>query len=255
VLALASWEPVVSVRGKVTKINYDENDDVERGDTLFNTVAYSQTLINSYEQIQEYKERIAELTELLDDTELIAPCDGIVTSVYKSKGDAVAEDEPVVAITLTDTWVLTVSVDELDINQIEVGQQADIVLDSLPDNTYEGQVEDISNSSTSSGGITSYTVRITLAGDSSFKLGMNASAEIIVKQVENALRIPVDAVRTLGDTNYVVVYTERTKEELKAIRESILEGTGATLQSALASAGEETGSQTDRYNILDNILP
>lgn len=254
VLALASWEPVVSVRGKVTKIYYGENDEVEKGDTLFNTVAYSQALISSYEQIEDRREQIAELTELLDDTELTAPCGGVVTSVSKSEGDAVAEGETIVIITLTDTWVLDVSVDELDINEIEVGQPADIVLDSLPNNTYEGQVTDISNSSTSSGGITSYVVRITLTGDASFKLGMNASAEIIVEEAENALRIPVDAVRTLGNTHYVVVYTERTQEELEAIRQSILKGDAATMQSALASAGDGSGRQTDAQSLLDNIL-
>jgi multidrug efflux pump subunit AcrA (membrane-fusion protein) len=102
---------------------------------------------------------------------------------------------------------LSVNVDELDILSVSVGQKAEITLDAIEDQQFEGEITGIDKSGTSNGGVTKYAVEITVSKDDSMLAGMNASASIIVSEAENVLLIPAQAVTEEGNTSYV--YTEK----------------------------------------------
>ena len=106
--------------------------------------------------------------------------------------------------------ILAISVDELDINSVEKGQQAEVTFDAIEEETFEGTVTKVGNSASASGGVAKYTVEITIPASEEMKVGMNASATIVIEKKENIITIPVNALQERGDE--VFVYTEKDAE-------------------------------------------
>lgn len=111
----------------------------------------------------------------------------------------------------SDMMILSVNVDELDINSMAEGQQAEVILDALEGETFTGTVSKVGNMASSSGsGVAKYTVDVEIPGDERMKQGMNASATITIEKQENVVTIPVNALQERG--NQVFVYTQSDSE-------------------------------------------
>ena len=102
-----------------------------------------------------------------------------------------------------DNMVLSVNVDELDINSVSNGQTAALTFDAIEDKEFEGEVTKVGSSASASGGVAKYSVNITVARDSRMKTGMNASATITVESKEDIITIPVDAIQEKGNRTFV----------------------------------------------------
>ncbi len=113
-------------------------------------------------------------------------------------------------ISSDDNMVLSVNVDELDINSVSKGQTAALTFDAIEDKEFEGEVTKVGSSASASGGVAKYSVNITVARDSRMKTGMNASATITVESREDVITIPVDAIQEKGNRTFV--YTGRDAE-------------------------------------------
>jgi len=120
-------------------------------------------------------------------------------------------EDAVTAFTIApdDSVSVSITVDELDILSIEKGQTAAITLDAV-DGEFTGEVSSIADTATTSGGVVSYTVDITLPKEESMKVGMSASATITIEQAENIVTLPASAIQEMG--NRVFVYTEMNSE-------------------------------------------
>lgn len=135
------------------------------------------------------------------------------TVSQEESADTAESDSEVTAFTLAaaETMVLAVNVDELDINTITEGQEAEITLDAIEGESFHGTVTKVGNSaSSSSGGVAKYTVKISIPKDERMKEGMNASAVITIEERENVVTIPVNALWERRDQ--VFVYTQADEE-------------------------------------------
>lgn len=143
------------------------------------------------------------------DTETIAQ----QTSSSDSTEDTSSYSTDVTAFTLAsnDSMILSVSVDELDINSVSKDQEAEVTLDALEDSSFTGTVTKVGSSSQSSGnGVAKYTVEITIPKAVQMKEGMNASAVITVEEKKDVVTIPVNALQEKGDKTFV--YTKKDDE-------------------------------------------
>lgn len=109
-----------------------------------------------------------------------------------------------------ETMILSVNVDELDINSVETGQKAEVTMDAIEDETFEGTVTKVGNTASASSGVAKYTVDIRISKEEQMKAGMNASATIVVEEKENVVTIPVDALQERGNETFV--YTKQDEE-------------------------------------------
>lgn len=135
------------------------------------------------------------------------------TSSSDSTEDTSSYSTDVTAFTLAsnDSMILSVSVDELDINSVSKDQEAEVTLDALEDSSFTGTVTKVGSSSQSSGnGVAKYTVEITIPKDAQMKEGMNASAVITVEEKKDVVTIPVNALQEKGDKTFV--YTKKDDE-------------------------------------------
>lgn len=131
-----------------------------------------------------------------DRTLLTAPFDGLVIAVNAEIGALVASGFAVVQIEDTSPLRLVVSVDEMDVRTIRVGQPATVKLDALPDAPLNATVEDVALVPGSDNGIVSYdtTVRLDNA-DGRVRVGMTADASVVVESRQNVPVVPNQYVR------------------------------------------------------------
>lgn len=103
----------------------------------------------------------------------------------------------------SDSYKISLNVDELDILSVKEGQTAKITLDAISDQEFEGTVTKVGTVGSTTGSSTKYTVEITIPKNDNMLLGMSASATITVSESDNAVLIPLDALQENGDKTYV----------------------------------------------------
>jgi HlyD family secretion protein len=146
----------------------------------------------------------------LDNAVLIAPFDGMVSTVGYNVGTMSSSGGTVGApgISLVDTRNvrLDVNVDETDVAKLVIGQPATITFDALTGMQFQGMVAAISPSAQVNSGVVTFPASIALnAGQDGYKVGMSGTASIIVSQRNNVLAVPNRAVRTVGRNRVVEV--------------------------------------------------
>lgn len=122
-----------------------------------------------------------------------APIGGVVTAVNNINGDSVSQGKSVLTIVDMSSMKVKVAVDELDIGKVKASQSATIKFDAIKDKSFEGTVETIAQTGTSSNNVTTYDVVVAIKNPAGIKLGMNANVTISVESKDNALVIPADA--------------------------------------------------------------
>lgn len=131
---------------------------------------------------------------------ICAPIDGIVLKRSVDPGQIVASSlqAPVLFVIAEDLrrMELQVDVDEADVGQVKIGQKATFSVDAYPDRKFPAQIRDLRFGSETVQGVVTY--KAVLSIDNSelmIRPGMTATAEIVVKQVQDALLVPNPALR------------------------------------------------------------
>ncbi len=133
----------------------------------------------------------------LDQAVITSPIDGQVASVRINQGEQVSPGFAAIRVLDEDAFHIEVSVDEIDIGQINMGQEVDIILDALPDESVSGVIIDIAPTADTTGtGVVTYLVTINIESDDvPLKPGMTANASIVVEEMDGALIVPNWAIR------------------------------------------------------------
>jgi HlyD family secretion protein len=150
----------------------------------------------SEEEIAAAEAKVAAAESVLNQRLIKAPFDGVVTLANPQIGDYVEDGENAFELQNTSSYFVTIEVNELDINQIQVGQSASVVLDAQTDVTYPAEVKKVGSIGGDSSGVVTFTVVVQiLEPDDMIKSGMTAVVEIETSTGNEALLIPNQAVR------------------------------------------------------------
>lgn len=145
---------------------------------------------------------IAVITGDDGDEEITAPCGGILVELPISAGDTVAQGGSVAMVMGKDGFTMGIAVDELNISSIALDQEVTFTIDAV-DGDYTGSVTGISYNGSTSSGSTAFQITAEVEYIEGVYPGMSASAEIVIEDSGDGLIVPVDAVGTSGDENYV----------------------------------------------------
>lgn len=121
-----------------------------------------------------------------------------------------ADEVTIITIYKQNKVKVTVSVDELDILDVEKGQSATITLDALEDEEFEGTITKVASSATAGSGSTKYEVQITIPMTKKMRIGMSATASIKISEAENVLTIPMTALQQRREETFV--YTSQDSD-------------------------------------------
>jgi len=162
----------------------------------------------------------------MDAYRIESPISGTVIEKNFKAGDTVkGMDSGTLAVVYDLSYLkLKMNVDELDIGKVQVGQTVEVTADAVEGQTFTGTVDKVSISGTTTNGVTTYPVTITIQKYGALLPGMNVSARILGETEKNVLCIPVDAVSrgnvvlvpeagAMNEDNTAVVDDSRVKEQ------------------------------------------
>ena len=203
---------VVGYAGTVKSVSVEENEKIKASTVLFKLKNTSYTA--NYEQYlserKDLEDTLLDLTAIYRDGALKSEYEGVVKTVPDT--DDTSEDAATTfEICPNKTMTVEVSIDETDILSLSAGQKVDVSITSIEDETFEGTITEIDKTGTSSSGVTTYTAKVQIEKKENMLAGMSATASITINSVDNALTIPLDALKQTSSTAYVyTTYDEET---------------------------------------------
>jgi HlyD family secretion protein len=179
------------------------------------------TLDQMRSQVNQSRAVLVHTQDILHKTTYTSPIDGIVSYLPERVGDYVVpgiqNSNGSFLMTLSDMSTVTaeVKVDETDIVNVKIGQDADVTIDAIPGKIFKGKVTEIGSqavlrtsglattqSTTSNQEAKDFKVVVTLANPpENLRPGLSTTAKIKTAEKKDVLAIPIQAlaVRTRKD--------------------------------------------------------
>ena len=160
----------------------------------------------------------------LSKTTITSPMDGMVTSLNAEVGEIVMigtmNNPGTVIMTISDMSEIEseVEVDETDIAEVKIGQEAEIEIDAFPDTVFKGKVTEIGHSARISGlgtqdQVTNFLVKVVLLDEvPNIRPGMSASVDITTNYHADVLNVPIQAVVMREEESDTLTTKEEEKE-------------------------------------------
>lgn len=175
----------------------------------------------SQRRVAQVRATLSRFSDVLKKHSAITPIDGIVTNLPVRVGETVVpgiqNSSASLIMTIADMSLITaeVKVDETDIVNVKLDQEADVTIDAIPNRTFKGHVIEIGNTAIlRSSGLAASQSAISSQEAKDFKVvvaldnppdeirpGLSCTAKVITATRQKALSIPIQAltVRQRGD--------------------------------------------------------
>jgi HlyD family secretion protein len=147
----------------------------------------------------------------LNQAKVIAPFDGTIAAVNYVVGQLspAGSSTPVITLVNMNDLQTQITVSEVDIPKVKLGQQVDLSFDALGGQTFPGKITSVAPVGTVTQGVVNYTVTVALTKpDKQIMPGMTATASIVVAQDSNVLMVPNRAVQQRGNQKMLTVLFE-----------------------------------------------
>ena len=204
---------IAEAQVRAARAQYEKAQDLPGVDEDAAKVSWEIARLNL--EIAELSLESAELN--LEKAVIVAPFDGVVADTSITEGKEISTATLATpAISLVDTSEIEMPgfIDEIDIAMVQPGQEANILLDALPDEEVKGEVAFISPVGTIRAGVVSYGTTITLENPvAELRDGMSATAEIIIERRDDVLFVPNRAIRGTLENPTVLVLVDEQEEE------------------------------------------
>lgn len=162
--------------------------------------------------IERAKRAVQTLQTQIDQAAIIAPIDGVITTVDVKRGEAVSPNIAVVNIMSPSSLQLTAYIPESDIVQVAVGDEASVTFDALDETDLShARVAGIEDGETVREGVATYKTTLSFAAlDPRIRSGMSADIDIVTDTRNNVLMLPRRSVLTENGKKFVRVPSSRT---------------------------------------------
>ncbi len=157
----------------------------------------SRQLFTYQQKLQQAQLTLSQRETDVADLTVKAPVGGTISSVNVAVGDKVSTGTDLFRVANYSTMEVTISVDELDVAMVKVGQPAEITLDALPGRTYTGKVSKVNPEGVFKNDIATFEVTVAIEKADGIMAGMNSTVLVTVEERQNVLSVPVTAV-TVG---------------------------------------------------------
>ena len=168
--------------------------------------------------------------DAVESATLRAPWAGLVEAVEIKEGLQSGQDQ--IVLKLVDTTVIEVdgSIDEIDVLSVEEGSRTVVTLDALPGQAFAGEVVKIGATGASQEGggavsfgpfggppqsVVTYSIRVRVTAPDGLRLpeGLSALAQVVIKEKNDVLLVPLQALQGSFDSPTVMVQGENGLEE------------------------------------------
>ncbi len=224
------------VSGQVASIQTQEGSWVDKGGVILTLTSDSveDNVQSAADSLRNAELSLESRQDQLDNYTITSPIRGTVIDKNYKAGETSEAGKVLCSIYDLSYLTMTLSVDELDISDIAVGQAVSITADAVEGKTYTGVVTKVSVAGASSGGTTTYPVTVRIDETQGLLPGMNVDAAITLESASDVLAIPAGA---LNRGNTVLV----TADSPSAANGTAMEG------GAYCSVPVETGASDGSY--------
>lgn len=183
---------------KLLKMDVDSQDQIDSQFSTYNQAVAQIALDKAAIQQQEATLKQAQLN--LNYTDIRSPVDGTVVARNVDVGQTVAASfqTPVLFLVAQDLTKMQVdaNVSESDIGYVKQGEPGDFKVDAFPDRVFHGTVGQVRQAPITVQNVVTYDVVINVNNpDLLLMPGMTANLTIVTARRDQAVRIPVDALR------------------------------------------------------------
>jgi len=253
---LAANQKTVDVQANNVNVLKANVDQAKAGVTLAqsNLAGYSETVRKAALQLQSLQEQKKQAELSLQATQLTssnyvvkAPWDGVITSLNVQVGDqassgtsgtsassgtsatsASSATSATSAMVIADTsgWNVQVYVDELDVLHIKTGQDASVIMDAYPNQTFKAKVTRVGHTLVAtSSSVNAYAVKVQFTNPpTTLVAGMSADASITTSSAKGVLAVPVESILSENGKNYVTVITTGADKKTTTTRTEVKTG-------------------------------
>ncbi len=171
--------------------------------------------------LKKEEEKFTKLDEQIGHCTVVATQPGLV--VYANgrdwderivEGMQVRERQKLITIPNTTTMVVRTQVHESVVTKVSAGMKVIIAIDALPGSSFEGKVEKVwvlpdTRNRWLNPNLKVYRTDVSIEGNNhlGLKPGMSAQVRIIMDELRNVLSVPIQAVTTRGDEQFVFLMT------------------------------------------------
>ena len=231
--------------------NRSSNYTSEQSESVYSSLTSArQSFSNAEQKFKEFDTKIS--AKSLDeqakqlaykatlDQVVVAAVPGTIANIGFQVGEEVfvetrLDSLPVLTLSDFNSYSVETSIKEADIFRLKSGQAATVILDVLPETTFEARVFTIDSLGETENGLVSYTVVLNLLEtDTRIRPGMTANVEIVAETKNNVVSVPNDYLRTYEGVPIVYVATNDTPE-----RKEIVTGIKSTTHTEIVSGLKE----------------
>ena len=195
----------------------------------------------------------------LDSATLKATMAGMISLGNVVVGQTVNANTAIMDVVDTNTIELDGFVDQTDVLFVKVGAQANVTTDALPGQVLQGTVSAIASTAQTQSGVVSYPISITLQVPKGLDLraGLTATASVVIRQQNNVLRVPLQAlygtftqpsvkVSSNGRIEEKPVVLGNSDDYWVAVLQGLSQGDQVVMQAQQATAGPLNAGQAFR---------
>ncbi|HIX83249.1 MAG TPA: efflux RND transporter periplasmic adaptor subunit [Candidatus Megamonas gallistercoris] len=244
----------------------------ERTSYLYNIGAKSKEELDDAQYNYDTAEsKLAEAESNLSETVIVSPMDGVVIGEPVTDGTMAVQgnSNPTVIMRIADLSKkqILAKVDETDIGSVRVGQKATFTVDAYNGKTFTATVSKISqtdldnswntssstsSSSSSSAAVIYYSVTLDVDDPEGLLMpSMTARVEIETANKDNALAVPLSALKTDSNGSYVVIVKKDGTTENRYVETGIYSDDNVEIVSGL-SEGEAVSVAMAKKTSIDS---
>ena len=264
------YEPIklTALSGRIDEIYVNEKDYVNSGTSVFyiTNISPSEQYPELFTKREDLVTEWQTLLKLAETDTLTAEFSGVISDLYIKEGNGTqtetadvqgmyseaqaqqgAKSETtekagymtdVLKYYPDDEMKLEINIDELDVLQIEESQPVEIFFESMKNEVFSGEIEDISkDAAITANGAAQYKATISIDKDERMLFGMSATATVTIEKKEDVLLIPIEALQEAGDEVFVYTEFDEKNNELSgktAVKTGISDGTDVEITEGLS---------------------
>lgn len=208
-----------------------------------------EALIETDFSIADEQTKVEQAQQALDDTinkladySVYAPFSGAIAEFNFKKGDTISNGA-IVATLVSNQNIAEITLNEVDVGSVKVGQKVALTFDAVSNLTIAGQVAEVDTIGTVSQGVVNYNIKISFSTqDSRIKPGMSVSASIITNAKQDVILVPNSAVKSSAGAKYVQILVNGAPQN-QAVETGISNDTMSEITGGL-QGGEQVITQT-----------
>lgn len=197
------------VSGEVNMMISDINTNIKKGDII--------AKVSNEDYLNDIKLREMNLKSIKEEYDnnvksnngtIFAPIGGTIIDLDVVTGENIDETHTIAKIVDLENFQITIPVDELYINKVEIGDKATIEIKAIKGEEFTGTIEKIFNVAKSDGNNRQITYDVVIKIDKKdslkdVKIGMSAKVKLLLAEAKDVILVPIDCIKKTGDS-YIV---------------------------------------------------